>query len=81
LSSLRDKGIVAAPFLDADKKLKNQMEFADKIGAKFSVIIGKDEADNQQVSLKSMASGEQETVSAKDVAERIKSHLSGEHGL
>ena len=60
LANLRENGIIAIPFLDADKKLKNQMEFSDKINCKFSVIIGEDEVKNNLVTLKNMQSGIQE---------------------
>lgn len=39
--------------------LKSQMKKADKSGAKFTVIIGEDEVNNDQVTVKNMATGEQ----------------------
>jgi histidyl-tRNA synthetase len=59
LSELRNNGIVAVPFLDTDKKLKNQMEFADKINCKYSIIIGENEVKNQVLTLKDMKNGNQ----------------------
>jgi len=59
LAKLRSEGIVAVPFLDTDKKFKAQMEFADKINTKFSVIIGEDEVKNNLITLKDMGTGEQ----------------------
>ena len=69
---LRDAGIVAIPYLDTDKKFKNQIEYADKISSKFSMIIGEDEAKNQLVSLKNMESGNQETLALADAIDKIK---------
>ena len=72
VSVLRDAGIVAVPYLDTDKKFKNQIEYADKIGAKFSMIIGDDEVVNKVVALKNMESGTQETLSLEDAIKSIK---------
>lgn len=69
LSDLRDAGIVAVPYLDADKKFKNQIEFADKIKAEYSVIIGEDEVKNQVLSVKNMQTGQQQKL---DITETIK---------
>ena len=44
LNALRDENIAAVAYLDADKKFKNQIEYSDKIKAKYSIIIGEDEA-------------------------------------
>ncbi len=38
------------------------MKYADKIGAKFSIVIGEDEIINDSCVLKNMASGEQTEV-------------------
>lgn len=62
LNDFRTANIPSVAYLDTDKKFKNQIEYADKIMAKFSVIIGTDEAKNQLVSVKNMRSGEQRTV-------------------
>ncbi|MDE6478196.1 MAG: histidine--tRNA ligase family protein, partial [Alphaproteobacteria bacterium] len=62
LAALRGANIVAVPYLDAHKKFKNQIEFADKIKSGFSVIIGTDEVKNQTVSVKNMQTGNQQTV-------------------
>ena len=54
------------------KKFKNQIEYADKVGAKFSMIIGDDEVSKNVVALKDMMSGGQETLSVADAIEKIK---------
>lgn len=69
---LRDAGIVAVPYLDTDKKFKNQIEYADKIAARFSMIIGDDEVAKNVVALKNMESGTQETLSVADAIKNIK---------
>lgn len=72
VSALRKNGIVAVPYLDTDKKFKNQIEYADKIGAKFAAIIGDDEVANNIVSLKNMESGVQEPVTLDTIVQKIK---------
>lgn len=72
VNALRDKGIVAVSYLDTDKKFKNQIEYADKIGARFSMIIGDDEVAKKVVALKDMQSGNQETLSINDAIKKIK---------
>ena len=72
LNTLRGADIPSLAYLDTDKKFKNQIEYADKIGAKYSAIIGDDEAANNKIALKNMVSGEQETLSVSDVINKIK---------
>lgn len=55
---LRKKGIK----VDIDhmgKKLKAQMKYANKIGARFTMILGEEELTNNKASLKNMENGEQ----------------------
>ena len=66
LNALRDAGVASIAYLDADKKFKNQIEYADKINAKFSMIIGETEVKNQVVAMKNMASGEQQDLVIAD---------------
>lgn len=72
LNVLRDAEIAAVAYLDADKKFKNQIEYADKIKAKYSAIIGEEEAKNNLVALKNMQSGEQQNVAVADAIKIIK---------
>ncbi len=70
-SALRDAKISSVAYLDTDKKFKNQIEYADKIMAKYSMIIGEDEVKNKQVSVKDMATGEQKTLSVADAIKLV----------
>ncbi len=70
--ALRDENIATVSYLDTDKKFKNQIEYADKIRAKFSIIIGDDELKNQVVALKNMVSGNQENLTISDAIKQIK---------
>ena len=72
LNTLRDEKIASVAYLDTDKKFKNQMEYADKIMAKFSMIIGETEVANNKIALKNMTTGNQESVSLKDAIQIIK---------
>ncbi|MBO5662662.1 MAG: histidine--tRNA ligase [Alphaproteobacteria bacterium] len=72
LNTLRDENIAAVAYLDADKKFKNQIEYSDKIKAKFSLIIGEDEVKNQVVALKDMCSGAQQNLTISDAVKMIK---------
>lgn len=58
LKKLKDKGKKADIFLE-DGKFKKKINYADKINAKYAVIIGEEEASQNTVSIKNMESGEQ----------------------
>lgn len=72
LNILRDNGIPSVAYLDTDKKFKNQIEYADKIGARFAAIIGETEVANNVIALKDMVSGNQESLSVADAIKKIK---------
>lgn len=54
---MRDEGFSVVYDLNG-RSLRAQMKYADKLGAKFNVVIGDNEVDNKIVSLKDMATGE-----------------------
>lgn len=72
LNALRDENIASVAYLEAEKKFKNQIEYADKIKSRFSMIIGEDEAKNKLVSLKNMQTGNQQTLPLADAIKTIK---------
>lgn len=72
VNALRDENIAAVSYLDTDKKFKNQIEYADKIKAKFSIIIGDDEVKNKVVAIKDMKSGDQQSLSLIDAIKKVK---------
>jgi len=72
LNALRDANIASVAYLDADKKFKNQIEYADKINAKFSAIIGESEKENQVVAIKNMESGQQQEMVIADAIKMLK---------
>ncbi len=71
LGALRDANIASVAYLDADKKFKNQIEYADKINAKYAIIIGDTEVENNVVALKNMVTGEQQSVTVVDAIKII----------
>jgi histidyl-tRNA synthetase len=56
----------------AGGKLKRGMELANKLGARFALILGDDEIEAGQYSLKNMESGEQERVSRDELQRKLK---------
>ncbi len=72
LNALRDENIVTVAYLDAEKKFKNQIEYADKIMAKFSIIVGEDEVKSKLLTVKNMATGEQQKLSIADTIKLLK---------
>lgn len=72
LNTLRDNGIPSVAYLDTDKKFKNQIEYADKIGARFAAIVGETEVANNVIALKDMVSGNQESLSVADAIKKIR---------
>ena len=58
IASLREDGFYAEYDL-VGRSLKAQMKYADKIGAKFVVVLGDNELDEKKVNVKNMTTGEQ----------------------
>lgn len=71
LNSLRKQGLSAAMDF-AGRSMKAQMKQANKLGAKYSVILGEDEIAEGVVMLRSMEDSSQEKVPMNQVAEKIK---------
>ena len=53
------------------RNVKNQFKYADRIGAKNTIVIGEDEIAKNEVGIKNMATGEQVTVSMDKIAEAL----------
>ncbi|MFA5746862.1 MAG: histidine--tRNA ligase [Candidatus Paceibacterota bacterium] len=69
-AALRKKGISSAVYFEQAKTAK-AFKYANRLGVPFAMIIGENEAKEGKVSLKDMASGEQELVSLEEAAEKI----------
>lgn len=72
LNTLRDNEIASVSYLDTDKKFKNQIEYADKIRADYSIIIGDSERESNMLAVKDMQSGQQQTLNLSDVIKLLR---------
>jgi histidyl-tRNA synthetase len=55
----------------AEGKLKRTLELANKLGARYTLIVGEDEMAAGRYALKNMFTGEQETLTGEEVAARL----------
>jgi histidyl-tRNA synthetase len=55
----------------AEGKLKRAMELANKLGARFTLILGDNELAEGRYALKNMSTGEQQNVARQEIAARI----------
>lgn len=70
LREVRDGGI-AAEIYPENGKMKKQMEYANRRGIPYVAIVGSQELELQQVTLKDMRSGEQRQVAFSDLAKAV----------
>lgn len=71
IKALRDNGINAEIYPDASK-MKKQMTYADKKGIPYVALVGENEVKAGVVSLKNMASGEQENFTPEELIQKLK---------
>lgn len=69
--ALRRSG-VRADCDTVERSVKAQMKYANKIGAKYSVILGDSELESGRVQLKEMETGEAEEIAVADLVEILK---------
>ena len=62
------------------KKFKQKMAYADKLGVPFAVLLGEDEIAAGKCSVKNMLSGEQITVTPAEAVQHIKASLAAGNG-
>ena len=77
--SLRSAGL-KVQFYAEQKKFKQKMAYADKLGVPFAVLLGEDEIAEGMCSVKNMTTGEQVKLTADDAAAYIKTTLSANNG-
>jgi histidyl-tRNA synthetase len=71
---LRDAGIsVEVPA--EEMKFRKALGLADKLGARYALILGEDEVASGQLTLKRLADGEQRKVSAEQLPEYLSTEL------
>lgn len=71
IRTLRQHGINAEIYPDASK-MKKQMTYADKKGIPYVALVGENEMQAGVVSLKNMASGEQENLNIQELIQKLK---------
>jgi histidyl-tRNA synthetase len=76
--ALRHAAVMARDFRAAgvsvelsEGKLKRSMELANKLGARFTLIVGENEMAEGRYAFKNMASGEQEKLTRDEIAARF----------
>lgn len=70
LSRLRDAGIASEMYLEP-QKMKKQLTYANKRNIPIVLIVGSEELEKNMVTVKNMETGDQETVSQKDIVTYI----------
>ncbi|MBQ7330439.1 MAG: histidine--tRNA ligase [Oscillospiraceae bacterium] len=76
---LRQKGL-RVQLYGEQKKFKQKMAYADKLGVPFAVLLGEDEIAENVCSVKNMRTGEQQKLTADDAAAYILAALAAEGG-
>lgn len=71
---LRNAGVATEVYPD-DKKMKKQMEYANRRAIAMVAIIGESELEQHKVTVKDMVSGEQSTVDFSELVQFVKSKL------
>ena len=64
-------GAPASPWNWSEGKLKRAMELANKLGARFALIVGENEMAAGRYALKNMATGEQQSLTREEIAARL----------
>lgn len=68
---LQAHGLCTEVLLEQDS-IKNMMRIANRLGAAYALIIGPDEQSNNQITIKNMITGAQETVAQSQVVTYLK---------
>ena len=70
MRDLRNKGIKAE--MDSlGRNIKGQFKYSDRLEAKYTIVIGDNELDQNMVTMKNMANAEQKQVSLQDIVKEI----------
>ena len=71
---------VRVQFYGEQKKFKQKMSYADKLGVPFAVLLGEDEIAQGKCSVKNMRTGQQLLLTAQEAAEHIRQTLADTAG-
>ena len=69
-ANLRQEGLKAETDI-CGRGLKAQMKYANKIGAKFSLVLGENEIDTGKAKLKDMAEGTEKEINIDEIVEEL----------
>ncbi|MBP7785870.1 histidine--tRNA ligase [Patescibacteria group bacterium] len=64
---LREKGFKVSSWLEKNTKIDKQLKYADKIGAKYTIIVGENELKNDTLLVKDMKEKSQSEIKLKDL--------------
>ena len=73
-TALREAGVRTQIHAE-QKKFKQKLSYADKLGIPYVILLGEDEIAQNKVALKDLATGQQQLVSTEDAIELIKTGL------
>ncbi|KGX93519.1 histidyl-tRNA synthetase [Pontibacillus halophilus JSM 076056 = DSM 19796] len=59
----------------AGKKIKGQFKSADRLGAKFVLVLGENELENNQINVKNMMTGDQTEVALDQIVDYMKQEM------
>lgn len=76
VNDLRLNGISAEKDYSG-RKAKGQFKAADRVHAKYVAVLGEDELNNNQIALKDMETGEQQTIALPELVTALQSKLGG----
>ena len=77
--TLRSSGL-RVQLYGEQKKFKQKMAYADKLGVPFAVLLGEDELAQGKCAVKDMRTGQQQLLTAQEAAEHILATLAADNG-
>ena len=77
-NDLRKNGIITEVFLDQDKSLKKQLQYADRKNIELAIIMGENEYEKKKILVKKLRSSkenDQVTIPIKNIVNEIKKFI------
>lgn len=71
VEELRKESIISQVYFE-DAKLKKKFSYADKINAKYAIVVGEDERSRGMLSLRNLKTGQQDLIDKKEIINLIK---------
>ena len=79
LAESHRRGGLRVPLYGEQKKFKQKMAYANKLGVPFAVLLGEDEIADRMCSVKNMKTGDQVKLTAEDAVNFIKATLDADN--